>query len=122
MIFGFIDEYRKVYGVESSAVRWPRMGVQIAPRSNRKAQGRPPSGRDIADACLENSLRDLQGKPEEMYGRRKMTRYLRWQGHEVAFCTVDRVTCELEHEPRCARSKTSHHNPQQGRCAGRSQA
>lgn len=37
----------------------------------------------------------MRGKPEEMYGRRKMTRYLRRQGHEVAFCTVDRIMREL---------------------------
>ena len=28
--------------------------------------------------------------PEGMYGRRKMTAYLRRQGHRVAACTVDR--------------------------------
>ncbi|WP_236567540.1 IS3 family transposase, partial [Nocardia sp. CY41] len=36
-------------------------------------------------------MRDLHGAYEQMYGRRKMTRYLRRQGHEVAFCTVDRL-------------------------------
>ncbi|MET8779447.1 DDE-type integrase/transposase/recombinase [Nocardia sp. NPDC004654] len=30
-----------------------------------------------------------------MYGRRKMTRYLRRRGHDVAFCTVDRIMREL---------------------------
>lgn len=30
-----------------------------------------------------------------MYGRRKMTRYLRRQGHDVAFCTVDRIMRRL---------------------------
>ncbi|WP_460701235.1 IS3 family transposase, partial [Nocardia thraciensis] len=70
-------------------------GIQIAPRAYRKARRRPPSARDIADAYVENALRDLTGKPEEMYGRRKMTRYLRRQGHEVAFCTVDRIMREL---------------------------
>ncbi|WP_189259884.1 IS3 family transposase, partial [Lentzea flava] len=37
------------------------------------------------------ALRDLRGTPEEMYGRREMTCYLRRQGHDVAFCTVDRI-------------------------------
>ena len=32
-----------------------------------------------------------KGQPEEMYGRRKMTRYLRRNGHQVAFCTADRI-------------------------------
>lgn len=30
-----------------------------------------------------------------MHGRRKMTRYLRRQGHTVAFCTVDRIMREV---------------------------
>ncbi|PPJ17199.1 hypothetical protein C5E45_35145 [Nocardia nova] len=44
---------------------------------------------------MENALRDLAGQPEEVYGRRKMTRYLRRRGHDVAFCTVDRIMREL---------------------------
>lgn len=70
-------------------------GIQIAPRTYRKARRRPPSARDVTDAYLENALRDLRGKPELMYGRRKMTRYLRRQGHDVAFCTVDRIMRRL---------------------------
>jgi putative transposase len=31
------------------------------------------------------------GTPEGMYGRRKMTAYLRRQGYQVAACTVDRL-------------------------------
>jgi putative transposase len=95
LIVGFVDEYRKVYSVESICRVLAAHGVQIAPRTYRKARLRPPSDRDIADAYLENSLRDLQGTPEEMYGRRKMTRYLRRQGHTLAFCTVDRIMREL---------------------------
>ncbi|MGW5441650.1 IS3 family transposase [Nocardia asteroides] len=91
LIVGFIDEYRQVYGVESICRALSAHGVQIAPRTYRKARCRPPAARDIADAYVENTLRDLQGAPEQMYGRRKMTRYLRRQGHEVAFCTVDRL-------------------------------
>lgn len=70
-------------------------GIQIAPRTYRKARRRPPSARDVTDACLENALRALRGKPEQMYGRRKMTRYLRRHGHDVAFCTVDRIMRRL---------------------------
>lgn len=69
--------------------------MQIAPRTYRKARSRPPSARDVADAHIENALRDLQNTPEAIYGRRKMTRYLRRQGHDVAFCTVDRLMREL---------------------------
>lgn len=95
MIVGFIDEYRHVYGVESICGALSAHGIQFAPRTYRKARRRPPSPRDIADARVENALRDLTGTPEQMYGRRKMTRYLRRRGHQVAFCTVDRIMREL---------------------------
>ncbi|WP_019929559.1 IS3 family transposase [Nocardia sp. BMG111209] len=91
MIVGFIDEYRRVYGVESICRALSAHGVQIAARTYRKARHRPPSARDIADAYLQNALRDLREKPEAMYGRRKLTHYQRRQGHEAAFCTVDRI-------------------------------
>jgi putative transposase len=95
LIVGFVDEYRQVYGVESICRALTGHGVQIAPRTYRKARRRPPSDRDIAEAYLENALRDVQGRPEAMYGRRKMTRWLRRQGHDVAFCTVDRLMRRL---------------------------
>jgi hypothetical protein len=95
LIVGFIDEYRQVYGVESICRALSAHGVQIAPKPCRKARHRPASARDVTDTQVENTLRDLQNTPEAMYGRRKMTRYLRRQGHEVAFCTVDRLMREL---------------------------
>ncbi|WP_157124261.1 hypothetical protein [Nocardia pseudovaccinii] len=45
----------------------------------RKARHLSASQRDIADAYAENNLRRTCGR----------------QGHEVAFCTVDRTTREL---------------------------
>lgn len=98
MIVGFIDQYRQVYGVESICRALSEHGIQIAPRTYRTARHRPPSARDVADAHVQNILRDLHGKPERMYGRRKMTRYLRRLGHDVAFCTVDRIMRELGHQ------------------------
>jgi putative transposase len=95
VIVGFIDEYRKVYGVESICRALTAHGIRIAPRTYRKARSRPPSQRDLADAHAENALRAVCGRPEEMYGRRKMTRYLRRQGHDIAFCTTDRVMRRL---------------------------
>ena len=35
------------------------------------------------------------GPPEGLYGRRKMTHYLRRAGHRVAFCTVHRLMTDL---------------------------
>lgn len=59
LIVGFIDEYRQVYGVESSCRALSAHGVQIAARTYRKARRRPPCDRDIADGLVENALRDL---------------------------------------------------------------
>jgi putative transposase len=84
-----------VYGVESICAVLTEHGVTIAPRTYRKARYRPPSDRDLADAYLEQALRELSGRPEEIYGRRKMTRYLRRCGHPAAFCTVDRLMRDL---------------------------
>ncbi len=80
-----------MYSVESICAVLTEHGVTIAPRTYRKARHRPPSDRDLADAYIEHALREVSDRPEQMYGRRKMTHYLRRQGHQVAFCTVDRV-------------------------------
>ncbi|MGF0316034.1 IS3 family transposase [Nocardia fluminea] len=85
------DQYRHVRGVESICRVLTEHGIQIAPRTYRKARFRPPSPRDVADANLGHALRGLADSPEQMYGRRKMTRYLRRRGHAAAFCTVDRI-------------------------------
>ena len=84
-----------MYGVESICAVLSEHGVTIAPRTYRKARYRPPSDRDLADAYLEHALRELAGQPEEIYGRRKMTRYLRRRGYPVAFCAVDRIMREM---------------------------
>lgn len=41
LIVGFIDEYRQVYGVESICRAFTAHGVQVAPRTYRKARRRP---------------------------------------------------------------------------------
>jgi putative transposase len=60
-------------------------GVQVVPRAYRKWKTETPSARTVADAALTNTLRATVGTPEGMYGRRKMTAYLRrrvigWRG------------------------------------------
>ena len=51
--------------------------------------------RTISDANVIAALQATTGTPEGLYGRRKMTHWLRRQGHEVAFCTVDRLMSDL---------------------------
>jgi hypothetical protein len=64
-------------------------GVQVAPRTYRNWKTAAPSARTVTDARLTDALRATVDTPEGMYGRRKMTAYLRRQGHRVAGCTVD---------------------------------
>ena len=47
--------------------------------------------RDVSDAVIVDALRSAAGTPESMYGRRKMTAWLRRFGHDVSFRRVDRL-------------------------------
>jgi len=62
-------------------------GVQVAGRTYRNWKSAAPSARMVSDTHLINALRATIGTPEDLYGRRKMTAYLRRQGHRVALCT-----------------------------------
>jgi HTH-like domain len=66
-------------------------GVQVAPHTYRNWKTADQSARTVTDAALTDTLRTTVGTPEGMYGRRKMTAYLRRQGHQVTGCTVDRL-------------------------------
>jgi putative transposase len=46
-----------------------------------------PSARAITDAGLTDALPATIGTPEGIYGRRKMTAYLRRQGNHFDACT-----------------------------------
>ena len=92
LICGFIDEMRaRNFRVESVCRVLTEHGVQVAPRTYRSWKSSMPSARTVSDAHLTDALRATVGTPEGMYGRRKMTAYLRRQGHRVAGCTVDRL-------------------------------
>ena len=86
LIVGFIDQYRQVYGVESICRALSEHGVQIAPRTYRKARRRP--GRSVT--LLTRGSRTFAGSAMHP-PKRCMTHYLRRQGLDVAFCTVDRL-------------------------------
>jgi putative transposase len=79
------------FRVESVCRVLTEHGVQVAPRTYRSWKSSMPSARTVSDAHLTDALRATVGTPEGMYGRRKMTAYLRRQGHRVAGCTVDRL-------------------------------
>lgn len=79
------------YRVESICRVLTEQGVQVAGRTYRNWKTAGPSVRTVADAHITDALLSTVGDPEGMYGRRKMTAYLRRNGHQVARCTVDRL-------------------------------
>src|SRR5689334_18882916 len=94
----FIDDMRaKDYAVESTCRVLTEHGCRVAARTYRawRQAHRPVATRTLSDALITDALLAAQGTPEGLYGRRKMTHWLRRQGHGVAFCTVDRLMRDL---------------------------
>ena len=50
----------------------------------RSWKSKAPVARTVADATLVNALKETAEKQEYLYGRRKMTAWLRREGHDVA--------------------------------------
>ncbi len=93
----FIDDMRaEGHAVESTCRVLREQGCPVAARTYRAwRRGRPPADRTVSDAVIMDAILATAGTPEELYGRRKMTHHLRRAGHQVAFCTVDRIMAEL---------------------------
>jgi len=93
----FVDDMRaKGHAVESTCRVLRGQGCPVAARTYRVGRaGRPPSARTVSDALLTDAILATDGTPEGLYGRRKMTHHLRRHGHQVAFCTVDRLMTGL---------------------------
>jgi putative transposase len=94
---GFIDDMRADgHAVESTCRVLREQGCPVAARTYRAwRRRRRPADRTVSDAVIMNAILATAGTPEELYGRRKMTQHLRRAGHQVAFCTVDRIMAEL---------------------------
>ncbi|MET4062126.1 putative transposase [Arthrobacter sp. UYP6] len=90
------------YAVESICAVLREQGVQVAARTYRAWKKRLPAPRTIEDARITDALRslkvpDVKGRPrpEIIYGRRKMTQWLRRNGFpEASKHTVDRIMRE----------------------------
>jgi putative transposase len=94
----FIDDMTaQGHTVESTCRVLREQGCPVAARTYRswKQTGRTVAARTLTDAALAEVLIGLKDTPEGLYGRRKMTHYLRREGHRVAFCTVDRLMRDL---------------------------
>ena len=93
----FIDDQRaKGRGVESVCRVLRSQGCQVAARTYRAWKaGHRVAARTLTDAILMDGIIATAGTPEGLYGRRKMTAYLRRQGHRVSGGTVDRLMTTL---------------------------
>jgi putative transposase len=106
---GFIDTMRaEGHAVESICRVLREQGCQVAARTYRAWRAGRPAARTLSDAQVMNAIRDVCWKPgkdgvvrltpEGLYGRRKMTAYLRRNGlPDVAYCTVHRCMKALGH-------------------------
>jgi transposase InsO family protein len=86
------------FAVESICAVLSEHGCRIAARTYRALSGtgrRPVAARIMSDAVVIDALLATVGTPEGLYGRRKMTAFLRRQGLAVASCTVDRLMRDL---------------------------
>jgi putative transposase len=95
----FIDDMRSVgHAVESTCAVLSEQGCRVAARTYRswRQANRAVAARTASDAVLMDALLSARGTAEGLYGRRKMTHYLRRAGHDVAFCTIDRLMRDLD--------------------------
>lgn len=93
----FIDDMRSAgHAVESTCAVLTEHGCLVAARTYRAWRSCPaPAARTVRDAVIIDALLATEGTPESLYGRRKMTAFLRRSGHDVAYCTVDRLMALL---------------------------
>jgi transposase InsO family protein len=94
----FIDDMRSTgHAVESTCAVLSEQGCRVAARTYRawRRANRPVADRARHEAVVIDALLATRGTPEGLYGRRKMTHFLRRRGLPVAFCTVDRLMRDL---------------------------
>jgi transposase InsO family protein len=96
LIVAFIDGQRaKNRAVGSICEVLREQGLEVAARTYRAWKKAEASARDRADAVIIDALLATARMPESMYGRRKMTAFLRRQGHDVSARRVDRLMRDL---------------------------
>ena len=107
---GFIDSMRaQGHAVESVCRVLSEQGCPAAARTYREWKTRGPSMRTMADAQVIDAIRTvcwqrdehgvLRLTPEGLYGRRKLTAFLRRTSlPHVAECTVARCMRVLDHQ------------------------
>ena len=85
------------HAVESTCRVLTEHGCRVAARTYRawRQANRRVAARTVTDAMVVDALLATRETAESLYGRRKMTAFLRRQGLAVAHCTVHRLMREL---------------------------
>lgn len=91
----FIDEHKRVFGVESICRVLTGHGWKIAPSTYRAATRRLPSARARRDAWLKTQISRVHADNYSVFGARKVWLVLNREGIAVARCTVERLMREL---------------------------
>lgn len=91
----FIDEHKRVFGVEPICRVLSQHGAPIAPSTYYAAKSRPPSARAVRDQQLKAEITRVWKENYEVYGADKVWLELNRQGIAVARCTTERLMRQL---------------------------
>jgi putative transposase len=91
----FIDEHKRVFGVEPICRVLSQHGAPIAPSTYYAAKSRPPSARAVRDQQLKAEITRVWKENYEVYGADKVWLELNRQGIAVARCTIERLMRQL---------------------------
>ncbi|WP_317936477.1 IS3 family transposase [Streptomyces cellostaticus] len=94
-LVGFIDEFKKVFGVEPICRVLSGHGLKIATSTYYAAKNRGPSARAMRDTELKAQISRVHADNYGVYGVRKVWRQLHREGIEAARCTVARLMHDL---------------------------
>ncbi|WP_275306316.1 IS3 family transposase [Streptomyces yunnanensis] len=94
-LVAFIDEFKKVFGVEPICRVLSSHGLKIATSTYYAAKNRAPSARAMRDTELKAHISRVHADNYGVYGVRKVWRQLHREGIVAARCTVARLMREL---------------------------
>ncbi|MFV2178327.1 IS3 family transposase [Actinomadura sp. LOL_016] len=91
----FIEQFKRVFGVEPICRVLSRHGMKIATSTYYAARNRRPSPRAVRDEELKQQISRVHADNYGVYGVRKVWRQLHREGIVVARCTVARLMRDL---------------------------
>ncbi|MFI9042541.1 IS3 family transposase, partial [Streptomyces sp. NPDC053726] len=91
MKVAYIDQYKKLFGVQPICDVLAETDAPIAPSTYYAAHTRPPSARSLRDEQLTQEIHRIHADNYGVYGARKVHAALVREGVEVARCTVERL-------------------------------